>query len=538
MFQLGRTFPIENLGIYANLLAASVTIENWLHALVVMLNDLDTPKAAFSTRSTIERIELHIPIRPSNVMTQCVIAGLLFRLICISELAAKNLIHCNLHSKFIENTGAEETSKQNTLISIYVKRKNLTSPLTYHNKRIYGLFLRQLAIYQKGKQNRNNIEYNVLREVMQTSDWTTLSQSLIASKLAMSERSLTLKLQKERLKFRDIVVTARNTHALTLLFEGVPIDKVSEILGFSDRATFERSFKKWQGLSPAKIQAQYVVLASEARVQTIINVQDLPHLPATMAQLIKLLKKDCADIDEVVRLLQTGPVLVAKILRKANSSIYSNIKAANLKKAVIAVFGFDKLYALVLSIISTATFSTRITSFNYNAFWHYALFSAWVVEQIMNTIDGTKEEKETHYLAGLLHNIGELVIHFCLPNKTMQSSADFSEQITWREHNRYQTVKIGTCTTKASSFVCYLWHIPKPVCELLNSLSQQDEIRTKPLVDALDIVDYLMLPTAQTQSTYQGLIEKYWGKNQNNKKFLINAERIRDELRVIAHDLI
>jgi HD-like signal output (HDOD) protein/AraC-like DNA-binding protein len=538
LFELGKNFPLENLGIYANVLTASVSVKNWFDALVAMLNELAETQPLFINNITPNGGELRFPIHPAWVTTQCAIAGLIYRLVINAELVGKDLVQCKFNKVFSKYNTAVETDDVNTLFSIYIKNSNLTHQLSNANSRVYNVFARQLAIYQKGKHNRNNLEYKALTEVMRTTDWASFSQSSVASTLAMSERSLTRKLQQKGLKFRDIVSLARNTQALTLLFKGIPVGQVSDTLGFSDRATFERSFRKWQGLSPAKIQAQYVLLASETEVDSIISSQELPHLPATMTQLLSLLKQEQTDIEEVITLLETDPVLVAKILRITNSSMYSNIKAENLKQAVVAIFGFDKLYALTLSIVSTTSFSKTINSFNYKAFWHHALLSAWVVEQLADRYKVTKSHKETLYLAALLHNIGELVLHYCLPNKMAQFSSDFAEPITWREHNRYQRLKLGTCATAVSSFVCHLWHIPKPVCELIDSLTLQSESCPALLVDTLDIVDYLLFPTKQTQSVCKLLFKKHWGINQSGIEFLNYAKLIRDDLKTTANDLI
>lgn len=538
MFNLGEKLPVEELGIYANILATSLTIRHWLDGLQTLLEELSGNSTLFKIDVTDSLITLHLPLHPNKFAHQCVMGGLIFQLANNVELISNNLITCNLNNVFIRPTATLATDKACDLVSFTIAKSNLAYPLVNANIRVYDVFKRQLSIQQRGQKNKANIEYRVVKEVIQTSDWFNLSQSSVASKLAMSERSLARKLQQEGLKFRDIVVSARNTQALELLFKGVAIGKVGESLGFCDRATFERSFKKWQGLSPAKIQAQYVLLASESDVNTIINAHELPHLPTTMTQLLALLKKDNTDIDQVIELLETDPVLVAKILCIANSSMYSHIKADNLKQAVVAIFGFDKLYALTLSIVSTSKFSKTIDSIDYKKFWHHALLSAWVIEQIADANNVSKDEKETFYLAGLLHNIGELVIHCCLPNKVAQFTTDFSEHITWREHNRYQKLKLGTCTTAVSSFICHLWHIPKPVCALIDVLTPQGETTAQLLVDALDIADYLMSPTKQTQVKCKLIIEKHWSDRDKGKTFLSKARSTRDDLKATAKDLL
>ncbi|MDM7859887.1 HDOD domain-containing protein [Alteromonas sp. ASW11-36] len=536
LFNLGREFPVADLGIYANVLTSSVTVENWFDALVEMLTELSDEQALFLSENTVEGVQLSIPLYPTETITQCVLAGLVYQLASYAELIAKQSVACQLHPKF----GVSEQAKSsgNILFCLTIRSQHLSNRLTHANPRVYNVFKRQLNVMQKGRKNQSNVEFKVMREIGRVGDWANVTQSSVASALAMSERSLTRKLQQEGLKFRDIVVAARNSEALSLLFKGMPIGQVSDSLGFSDRATFERSFKKWQGLSPAKIQAQYALLAAETAIDNIVNATELPHLPNTITQLLQLLKQDETDLDEVIELLETDPVLVAKILRIANSSMYANVKADTLKQAVIAIFGFDKLYALTLSIMSTAMFAEKVDSFDYRKFWQHALLTVWVIEQLVELHALSKDEAEYLSLAGLLHSIGELVIHYCLPNKVAQYTGDFSEHVTWREHNHYQKLKLGTCTTAVSSFVCHLWHIPKPVCELIDILTPQGRPKVHLLVEALDIVDYLLFPTKQTQTSCKMLVEKHWGLKEEGRRFLEQGKAIRDELYETANALI
>ncbi len=538
LFQLGYDIPLDRLGIYTNALTASASLENWLDTIILLLQELSEEQRVYVVENSIDGTRLSLPPHPDMLAIQCLVAGIIVHCIYAADLVDRGLVECQLNNNLSLTKRALSFAPANVLLSLYFPSRALAQQLSNGNQRVYQVFARQLKVYQKGLKNSGNIEYKVLREVMHTTDWTRLAQSQVAANLAMSERTLVRRLQQEGLKFRDIVASARNAQALNLLFNGKPVAEVSSELGFSDRATFERSFKKWQGLSPAKIQAQYVLLASESDVESVINASELPHLPSTISRLLACLRQEETDIDQVIDLLETDPVLVAKVLRVANSSMYANVKADSLKQAVVAIFGFDKLYALTLSIVSTSMFSSLVKQFDYKQFWHRALLSAWMVERISETAGIDQQGQETLYLAGLLHCIGELVIHYCLPDKVAQYSSELSEQVTWREHNRYQHLLIGTHTTAVSYFVCHLWHIPKPVCDVIDSLSPMREEQHGVLNDALDVVDYVLFPTQQTQNSCRHILNKYFNSEIQQKRFLMDARQMRDDLVQTANDLL
>ncbi|WP_100641875.1 HDOD domain-containing protein [Alteromonas facilis] len=538
LFNAGHQIAAESLGLYASTLAASVTVGSWLDILVMMLEEISDNQSLFVLTTSVSGVTITISEQSEVLAAQCVLCGVLVQQLRLSGLLNEGWGECQVNTLFSPWQGNTFDSNNNLLCRLKISQEHLSRPMRNANERVYQTLERQLNIYRRGHKNQANIEFAVVREVMRTQEWSELSQSSVAAKLAMSERTLSRKLQNEDLKFRDIVSAARNAQALSLLFTGHSISDVTDKLGFSDRATFERSFKKWQGMSPAKIQAQYVLLAVERDVHDIVDAEQLPHLPATVSKLLDCLKDSESTIEQIIELLQNDPVLVAKIMKIANSSMYSHVKVANLKQAVIAIFGVEKLYALTLAIVSAKTFSGISSKFNYASFWHNALLTAHVIELLGEAKGLAKDIIEDSYLAALLHNIGEMVLYFCLPAKMVECTEQLDEYPTWREKNRYQHYVVGTSTVSVSAFVCRLWHMPEHVCRLIESLSPVKDAKTSIVDDALDLVDYLLQPTKQTQHQAKHLLAHYFAYQENQREFLTRCKQMRDELDEIAKQLV
>lgn len=75
----------------------------------------------------------------------------------------------------------------------------------------------------------------------------------IAGEMQMSERTIVRLLQAEGTSFRRLVDEERRSRAVDLLADpSMELAKVSEMLGFSDRPSFWRTFRRWFGVTPAQ----------------------------------------------------------------------------------------------------------------------------------------------------------------------------------------------------------------------------------------------------------------------------------------------
>lgn len=78
----------------------------------------------------------------------------------------------------------------------------------------------------------------------------------VAAALGLHPRTLQRRLREEGTTFADVHDRARYHAAMTSLQQdGSNLEEISERLGFSDRRSFTRAFKRWSGLSPSAFRS-------------------------------------------------------------------------------------------------------------------------------------------------------------------------------------------------------------------------------------------------------------------------------------------
>jgi AraC-like DNA-binding protein len=139
-----------------------------------------------------------------------------------------------------------------------IDRSSLSMTIPDGNPQAYALFRQQCqARYSLHHKNRFYLSDRV-RLCLQSGKGK-ISLMDVLKQLNMSERSLRRQLSREGTSFRKI----RNQHviqqSLNLLRNpDLPIDKISEILGYSEPCVFTRSFQKWTGMSPSRYRRRNI----------------------------------------------------------------------------------------------------------------------------------------------------------------------------------------------------------------------------------------------------------------------------------------
>ena len=142
---------------------------------------------------------------------------------------------------------------------------------------------------------------------------------------------------------------------------------------------------------------------------------DLPSPPGVALQIVRLGENPEIDIGEIARLISLDPALSAKILRIANSPIYSRMrKVENLRQAIMTLgLSGTRIYALSFALVDTLRASSG-TGIDLNLFWRRSLAAAIASRHLSeHALTGSAEE---FFLVGLFQDIGMLALDQIMPD--------------------------------------------------------------------------------------------------------------------------
>ena len=137
-------------------------------------------------------------------------------------------------------------------------------------------------------------------------------------------------------------------------------------------------------------------------------VNTLPSLSAVVLDLLVAIDQPDVDIDLVARKVALDPALTARALRLANSSFYGMPRQITTMPDAVAVLGLSSVRNLATTTaLMGALAQPDPGAVDPQAFWRHAIGTALCARSLAS--HGATQQDQA-YIAGLLHDIGRLVL--------------------------------------------------------------------------------------------------------------------------------
>ncbi|HEY4069233.1 MAG TPA: HDOD domain-containing protein [Burkholderiaceae bacterium] len=138
----------------------------------------------------------------------------------------------------------------------------------------------------------------------------------------------------------------------------------------------------------------------------------LPMIPRIVHRLIAALCEREVDYRKLSKALARDPVLSAKVLRLANSSLFGGPRSTASIDAAVRMVGAEVLNKVIATNLGAIGLEA-IAGIDLRLFWHDALVTAVAANKLALLVGADPEEA---YLCGLLHTSGHLVLCRCYPD--------------------------------------------------------------------------------------------------------------------------
>ena len=160
-----------------------------------------------------------------------------------------------------------------------------------------------------------------------------------------------------------------------------------------------------------------LVSGSSSREQTLRCLERLPTLSPMTTQLLARLARSNCDVIELTAVVEKDAVLSAQILRLANSAVFGRSQPINSVKHAIALIGVGPMrkFALGASISNLFARFRSAPSFSMARFNLHSVATGTLVELIADEIEF--EDSNGAFVAGLLHDVGKLLIAVSMPKQ-------------------------------------------------------------------------------------------------------------------------
>lgn len=215
-----------------------------------------------------------------------------------------------------------------------------------------------------------------------------------------------------------------------------------------------------------------------------IEVKDLPVFPDVAVKILQL-QEDNVDISfkELGSIILLDPALTAKILKVANSALYARQREVTNLQQALALLGFKMVKSLVLLVSASNIYSksrklqfeatsATITKISISMIWRHSVLTAFISKYIAIR-KKYDDKKEDVFVAGLLHDIGRLVMMINFQDKYEQYIS-YLNQMQYNDIREIEEKVFDINHQDLGKIVLEKWNFPQ---ELIDSVAQHHVVQ-------------------------------------------------------------
>jgi len=241
------------------------------------------------------------------------------------------------------------------------------------------------------------------------------------------------------------------------------------------------------------------LLGNERLKQLTARIKHLPTLPALQNRLTEELHKDSPSMECVGEIISRDIGMTAKILQLVNSAFFGLAQPITNPTEAAVYLGLNTLRSLVLSMEIFSQFDQKLCpSFSLEVLAGHS----WTTSMMSRSIAQLEQQElkviDQCFLAGLLHDVGQLVLAFGLHEEYagVLTRAQNEGLPIWQVEQEC----FGATHADVGAYLLALWGLPNPIIEAV-ALHHQPAHSTNLLfapVTAVHVADVLSHQLAVT----------------------------------------
>ncbi|SDB46754.1 His Kinase A (phospho-acceptor) domain-containing protein [Desulfonatronum thiosulfatophilum] len=207
-------------------------------------------------------------------------------------------------------------------------------------------------------------------------------------------------------------------------------------------------------------------MADPAGMRSMIRrIEELPTLPTVAVQALTLSMQDDADIGQLSRIMESDPVLTARILRLVNNvqtGLRSKVGTVN---QAVALAGLTQVRCALLGVLIREYLpdvSQRVQA-EFKSLWTHSLMTGIIARLLAKKT--FPELQETAFVGGLLHDIGKVVIMDVFPDAAL-SIEEVRDEKRLSSEEAEQLV-LGTTHCLAGKILAESWNLPNSLVDCI-----------------------------------------------------------------------
>ncbi|MFW6147706.1 MAG: HDOD domain-containing protein [Thermodesulfobacteriota bacterium] len=204
------------------------------------------------------------------------------------------------------------------------------------------------------------------------------------------------------------------------------------------------------------------LLRQESLRRIVSQTESLPCLPSLYTELMEELRLSDGSIERVGEIIEKDIGMTAKLAQLVNSSFFGLPRHISNPSQAVILLGFDTVKSLVLTVGLFSQFDpSALSVLHVESIYNHSMKTGAIARQIAKSEHIADELIDNAFMAGLLHDIGKLVLAARLPEAyrevfelIRQGGISFPEA---------ETEILGASHADVGAYLLGLWGLPEAV---------------------------------------------------------------------------
>jgi len=188
------------------------------------------------------------------------------------------------------------------------------------------------------------------------------------------------------------------------------------------------------------------------RFEVLEKTEALPSLSIVVSEFLALARREFFTAKDFETVISRDQALVARLLKVANSGLYGRSKSITSIPEAVVLIGVDNLKKIVYAVSSEGLTKRRMENYDYHpdqGFWLHSMGVGHATRVMVEASHRCPLHAEEGFVAGLLHDVGKLVIDEFLPGG--------QPRLISRED---EVEAVGLDHAELAEYILKLWNLP------------------------------------------------------------------------------
>lgn len=220
--------------------------------------------------------------------------------------------------------------------------------------------------------------------------------------------------------------------------------------------------------------------------EVLAHLNQLPALPTVVQEVIRSFDDSKITTSKLAHKISQDQIITAKVLRIANSSFYGLSRQIGSVQDAVVILGFDSVRTLTIAAGLIHGFSQGTDAIlDRKKFWHASIQVAVYAKAIAKKLD---QNQEIAFTAGLLHDIGQIVLALCLPDvygRLLMQQTEFHTDLF-----EIEQAELGFDHAMLGAEVAKRWNFPLSIQHAIQFHHMPDQTIPSSITDIVHVANF------------------------------------------------